>query len=65
MPGELDAFAEDFEERHGVPVERLYVAKLLYGLVALAQEGAFARGTKVAAVVTGRPFPQEPSTVSR
>lgn len=55
---ELDAFAEDFEDRHGVPVERLYVAKLLYGLVVLAREGAFPRGSTVAAVVTGRPFPQ-------
>ncbi len=55
-PG-LDAFAEDFEQRHGVPVERLYVAKALYGLVALADEGAFPHGTTVAAVVTGRPFP--------
>ncbi|MEU9169897.1 pyridoxal-phosphate dependent enzyme [Streptomyces sp. NPDC048420] len=54
---ELDAFAEDFEDRHGLPVERLYVAKLLYGLVTLAEEGAFARGTTLAAVVTGRPFP--------
>ncbi|MDH6548800.1 1-aminocyclopropane-1-carboxylate deaminase [Streptomyces sp. SAI-117] len=54
---ELDAFATDFEGRHGVPVERLYVAKLLYGLVALAEEGAFPRGSTLAAVVTGRPFP--------
>lgn len=54
---ELEAFAEDFEHRHGLPVERLYVAKLLYGLVTLAEEGAFARGTTLAAVVTGRPFP--------
>lgn len=53
----LDAFAQDFEQRHSLPVERLYVAKMLYGLVALAGEGAFARGTTVAAVVTGRPFP--------
>ncbi|WP_210585784.1 1-aminocyclopropane-1-carboxylate deaminase/D-cysteine desulfhydrase [Streptomyces sp. GESEQ-35] len=52
----LDAFAEDFEDRHGLPVERLYVAKLLYALVALAEEGAFPRGTTLAAVVTGRPF---------
>ncbi|MEV2213209.1 pyridoxal-phosphate dependent enzyme [Streptomyces sp. NPDC050997] len=52
---ELDAFAEDFESRHDLPVERLYVAKLLYGLVALAQEGRFAPGTTVAAVITGRP----------
>ncbi|MDW4907566.1 pyridoxal-phosphate dependent enzyme [Streptomyces sp. ADMS] len=54
---ELHAFAEDFEARHDVPVERLYVAKMLYGLVALAEEGAFANGTTIAAVVTGRPFP--------
>lgn len=52
----LDAFAEDFGKRHGLPVERLYVAKLLYALVALADEGAFPRGTRLAAVVTGAPF---------
>ncbi|WP_425245211.1 1-aminocyclopropane-1-carboxylate deaminase/D-cysteine desulfhydrase [Streptomyces sp. NEAU-NA10] len=52
----LDAFAEDFGKRHGLPVERLYVAKLLYALVALADEGAFPCGTRLAAVVTGAPF---------
>ncbi|MFE5485576.1 1-aminocyclopropane-1-carboxylate deaminase/D-cysteine desulfhydrase [Streptomyces sp. NPDC056527] len=51
----LDAFARDFEERHGLAVERLYVAKMLHGLVVLAEEGAFAPGTTVAAVVTGSP----------
>ncbi|MDX2682047.1 1-aminocyclopropane-1-carboxylate deaminase/D-cysteine desulfhydrase [Streptomyces sp. NY05-11A] len=56
VPPELDAFAEDFERRHGVPVERLYVAKSLYALVALTQEGAFPPGTRLAAVVTGSPF---------
>ncbi|MFG2682848.1 1-aminocyclopropane-1-carboxylate deaminase/D-cysteine desulfhydrase [Streptomyces sp. NPDC048392] len=54
---ELDAFAEDFERRHGLPLERTYVAKLLYALLRLAEEGAFPRGTTLAAVVTGRPFP--------
>ncbi|MEU6813481.1 pyridoxal-phosphate dependent enzyme [Streptomyces sp. NPDC046860] len=54
---ELETFAADFEDRHGVPVERLYVAKLLRALTALTEEGAFAPGTAVAAVVTGRPFP--------
>ncbi|MGW1625505.1 1-aminocyclopropane-1-carboxylate deaminase/D-cysteine desulfhydrase, partial [Streptomyces sp. NPDC002172] len=49
---ELDAFAEDFEERHGVRVERLYVAKLLYGLVELAREGGLGRDVAVAAVLT-------------
>ncbi|GGQ26534.1 1-aminocyclopropane-1-carboxylate deaminase/D-cysteine desulfhydrase [Streptomyces mutabilis] len=52
----LDSFAEDFERRHGLPVERVYVAKMLHALVTLAQEGAFPRGATVAAVVTGRPF---------
>ncbi|MES4888833.1 pyridoxal-phosphate dependent enzyme [Streptomyces sp. NPDC096012] len=59
-PPELEAFAQDFEARHGLPVERLYVAKLLYGLTVLAGEGAFSRGTTIAAVVTGRPFPSPP-----
>ncbi|MFD7319926.1 1-aminocyclopropane-1-carboxylate deaminase/D-cysteine desulfhydrase [Streptomyces sp. NPDC059875] len=53
-PG-LDAFAQDFEARHGLAIERLYVAKMLYGLVVLAEEGAFAPGTTIAAVVTGAP----------
>ncbi|MFF8551819.1 1-aminocyclopropane-1-carboxylate deaminase/D-cysteine desulfhydrase [Streptomyces sp. NPDC015501] len=52
---ELDAFAADFEERHGLAVERVYVAKLLFALTALAGEGAFAPGARVAAVVTGAP----------
>lgn len=54
---ELEDFARDFEDRHGLPVERLYVAKLLYGLVTLTREGAFPRGTTLAAVITGTPFP--------
>ncbi|WP_406863065.1 pyridoxal-phosphate dependent enzyme [Streptomyces sp. HUAS MG47] len=49
----LDAFARDFEARHGLVVERLYVAKMLYGLLALAEEGAFPSGTRLAAVITG------------
>ncbi|TGB08929.1 pyridoxal-phosphate dependent enzyme [Streptomyces sp. MZ04] len=49
---ELTAFAEDFEDRHGLSVERVYVAKLLYALTALSEEGAFAPGTTVTAVIT-------------
>ncbi|MDH2387505.1 pyridoxal-phosphate dependent enzyme [Streptomyces sp. HNM0663] len=56
-PPELDAFAADFEQRHGLAVERLYVAKMLYGLTALAEEGAFPAGASVTAVITGRPAP--------
>ncbi|MGJ3560918.1 1-aminocyclopropane-1-carboxylate deaminase/D-cysteine desulfhydrase [Streptomyces sp. INA 01156] len=42
----LEEFAADFERRHGVPVERVYVAKLLYALVSLAEENAFPRGAR-------------------
>jgi 1-aminocyclopropane-1-carboxylate deaminase len=52
-PG-LDAFADDFEARHQLPVERVYVAKMLYGLTTLAADGAFPPGTAVAAVITGQ-----------
>ncbi|GAA2205555.1 pyridoxal-phosphate dependent enzyme [Nonomuraea monospora] len=45
----LDAFAAE----HGV--ERIYVAKMLYGVLDLARRGAFAPGTRVVAVVTGQP----------
>ncbi|MFC7221110.1 1-aminocyclopropane-1-carboxylate deaminase/D-cysteine desulfhydrase [Streptomyces polyrhachis] len=50
---ELADFAADFERRHALALERTYVAKLLLGLTVLAEEGAFAPGTSVAAVVTG------------
>jgi 1-aminocyclopropane-1-carboxylate deaminase len=49
----LDAFADDFTARHGLALDRTYVAKVLHGLFTLAGEGAFAPGTRVAAVVTG------------
>lgn len=52
---ELDAFADAFERRHGLPLERVYVAKLLYGLTTLAEEGVFPAGSTVAAVITGAP----------
>ncbi|MCY0948367.1 1-aminocyclopropane-1-carboxylate deaminase/D-cysteine desulfhydrase [Streptomyces sp. H27-S2] len=55
VPAALEAFAADFGTRHGVPVERVYVAKLLWALTELTAAGAFAPGTTLAAVVTGRP----------
>ncbi|MFD8080679.1 1-aminocyclopropane-1-carboxylate deaminase/D-cysteine desulfhydrase [Kitasatospora sp. NPDC059722] len=54
---ELAAFAERFERRHGVALERRYVAKLLAALHDLAAEGEFPRGTRLTAVVTGLPDP--------
>lgn len=51
---ELEEFAADFAQRHGLPpLDRVYVAKLLHGLTTLAEEGAFPAGTRVTAVITG------------
>ncbi|MEV7772330.1 pyridoxal-phosphate dependent enzyme [Kitasatospora sp. NPDC086791] len=57
VPADLAAFAERFERRHGIPLERRYVAKLLAALADLAGAGAFPRGTRLTAVVTGLPDP--------
>ncbi|WP_239075209.1 1-aminocyclopropane-1-carboxylate deaminase/D-cysteine desulfhydrase [Planosporangium flavigriseum] len=50
--GELDAFVADWADRHGTPLDRIYVAKMMYGIVALAEAGAFEPGTTVVAVIT-------------
>ncbi|MEU9375233.1 pyridoxal-phosphate dependent enzyme [Streptomyces sp. NPDC048255] len=55
VPAPLEAFAAEFEAGHGLPVERIYVAKLLWALTELTASGAFPPGTTLAAVVTGRP----------
>ncbi|MET9882554.1 pyridoxal-phosphate dependent enzyme [Streptomyces sp. NPDC006430] len=55
VPAALEAFAADFGARHCLPVERIYVAKLLWALTSLTESGAFPRGTTLAAVITGSP----------
>ncbi|RKN45829.1 1-aminocyclopropane-1-carboxylate deaminase/D-cysteine desulfhydrase [Streptomyces hoynatensis] len=66
VPPELEAFARDFEARHGLAPERRYVAKTLRCLQLLAAEGAFAPGTRLTAVVTGPPDPEpEPADAPR
>ncbi|URM93099.1 pyridoxal-phosphate dependent enzyme [Actinomadura madurae] len=52
---ELDAFIGDFAERHGIVLDRIYTAKMMAGLFALARRGAFPEGTRILAVLTGRP----------
>jgi 1-aminocyclopropane-1-carboxylate deaminase len=51
--GQLDAFIDDFEARHGLRLEWVYVAKMMYGVFALIEQGVFSRGQRVVAVVTG------------
>ncbi|MGW4638498.1 1-aminocyclopropane-1-carboxylate deaminase/D-cysteine desulfhydrase [Sphaerisporangium sp. NPDC004334] len=55
---ELDAFAGDFHERHGLRLDRVYIAKMMYGIFALAARGDFAPGARVVAVVTGGAGPE-------
>jgi len=49
----LDAFIDDFAARHGVRLDWVYVGKMMSGIFALAERGAFPRGTRMVAVVTG------------
>ncbi|MCW2876483.1 MAG: 1-aminocyclopropane-carboxylate deaminase [Sphaerisporangium sp.] len=56
---ELDAFMEDFAIRHGHPLDRIYVAKMMYGIFTLVARGVFEPGTRIVAVVTDGPGPGE------
>ena len=50
---ELDRFIAEFAARHGLTLEWVYVAKMMYGIYAHAGDGSFAPGTTVVAVITG------------
>jgi 1-aminocyclopropane-1-carboxylate deaminase len=58
MPAELGYFVADFRDRHGVVLDWVYVAKMMYGIYALARTGAFEPGSRVVAVITGPPGPE-------
>lgn len=48
---ELDTFIADFRDRHGVRLDRVYEAKMMYGIVTLARREAFTPGTTLMAVI--------------
>ena len=50
---DLDRFIADFSVRHGLTLDWVYVAKMMYGIYACAERGTFAPGTTVVAVITG------------
>lgn len=50
---ELDRFIGDFRDRHGLQLDWVYVAKMLYGVFGLVSAEKFARDTTIVAVVTG------------
>jgi 1-aminocyclopropane-1-carboxylate deaminase len=50
----LDGFLRDFDRRHGLWLDHVYVGKMLLGVFTLIAEGGFSTGSTVVAVVTGR-----------
>jgi 1-aminocyclopropane-1-carboxylate deaminase len=50
---ELDGFIEDFRQRHGLVLDWVYEAKMMYGIFDLVQRGAFPTGTRLVAVIAG------------
>ena len=50
---ELSDFTADFERRHGLALDWVYVAKMMLGIFTLAEGKAFKRGTALVAVITG------------
>jgi 1-aminocyclopropane-1-carboxylate deaminase len=53
---ELEGFIADFEKRHSLRLDWVYVAKMLYGLFTKIDRGDFKAGTKIIAVITGTPY---------
>jgi 1-aminocyclopropane-1-carboxylate deaminase len=49
----LDEFITDFQERHGLILDWVYTAKMMYGIYALAGSAVFPAGAAVVAVITG------------
>lgn len=49
---ELDTFIAGFKEQHGVTLDWVYEAKMMYGLFARIAEGVFSPGTTIVAVLS-------------
>lgn len=49
---ELDAFIADFKERHGITLDWVYEAKMMYGLFIRISEEEFPSGTTIVAVLS-------------
>lgn len=50
---ELTTFIDSFERRHGLRLEWVYVAKMLYGIFTLIEREAIIDGTTIVALITG------------
>ena len=54
---ELTTFIDRFEQRHGLRLDWIYTAKMMYGILTLIQRGTFPPGTRIIALITGLPDP--------
>jgi 1-aminocyclopropane-1-carboxylate deaminase len=52
VPPELEAFAAQFGAERGFKVDRIYVAKMLYGITQMMEAGTFAPDARIVAVIT-------------
>jgi len=50
---ELDEFIDDFEVRHGLRLDWVYEAKMMYALFHQVARNAFPRGTTIVALISG------------
>jgi 1-aminocyclopropane-1-carboxylate deaminase len=50
---QLRVFIDDFAARHEMVLDWVYVAKMMFGVFSLIEDGAFARGTTIVTVITG------------
>lgn len=50
---ELFDFIDGFEQKYQIPLEQVYTAKMLYGLLDLIQKNYFDQGTRILALHTG------------
>ncbi|WUI03482.1 pyridoxal-phosphate dependent enzyme [Spirillospora sp. NBC_00431] len=50
---ELDGFICHFARRHGIVLDRIYTAKMMFGVLALAERGGFPPGARILAIITG------------
>ncbi|WP_432947234.1 1-aminocyclopropane-1-carboxylate deaminase/D-cysteine desulfhydrase [Kribbella sp. CA-253562] len=59
---ELDEFIADFEQRHGLRLDWVYVAKMMAALFDAIGRGEIARGSTVVAVISGSEQPKQTSS---
>lgn len=50
---ELDNFVKHFTQKHGLTLDWVYVAKMMFGILTLIERDAFDAGANIVAVITG------------